>query len=69
MPFDLDSFHHIAQEIEKFKQETEYVCLKLAVKDWSTFLAEVRKGNIIKMPLLPTNNIINIYNSQKSPAK
>lgn len=36
------------RSLEKLRQETEYVCLKLAVKDWETFLAEVRLGNIIK---------------------
>lgn len=36
------------RSLEKFRQETDYVCLKLAVKDWETFLAEVRLGNIVK---------------------
>lgn len=36
------------RSLEKFRQETEYVCLKLGVKDWETFLAEVRLGNIVK---------------------
>jgi len=39
LSLDLNVLQSIAQEIEKFKQETEYVCLKLAIKDWATFLA------------------------------
>ena len=44
---------NINQELEKFRQETQYVCLKLGVKDWMTFLTDVRMGNITKKHIEP----------------
>jgi hypothetical protein len=42
------TYQHLKQELEKFKQETEYVCLKVGAKDWSSFLTDVRIGLITR---------------------
>lgn len=35
--------------VEKYRQETEYVCLKTGVRDWLEFLAEIRTGRIARL--------------------
>ena len=44
-----EGFINLQQELEKFKMETEYVCLKLGHLNWMQFLTDVRTGNVIKV--------------------
>lgn len=36
----------LSQAIEKYRQETEYACLKTGIADWPSFLAAIRTGKI-----------------------
>lgn len=37
---------NLERVVEKYRQETEYVCLKTGVQDWLAFLTEIRMGRI-----------------------
>lgn len=43
---EITSLHHT---LEKYRQDTEYCCLKLGINDWVHFLTDIRVGNILYM--------------------